>query len=259
MVQQTRGGHSSLFLFVARAPVPGATKTRLGLSIGMDRAARLYQAFLVDLAARFAPAPGDAPRFDFGWAYTPGDIDFAETLVSIGCAAPTAAVRFVPQKGEGLGVRLENLFRWASDQGYARTVIAASDSPQLPRLVAEQALAALCDHELTIGRTFDGGYYLIGLQGFRDVLSGTPMSTGREADALLARAAALGLRVAELPPTFDVDEVADLARLRDALAPDGAAAPATWAALGALGLRGEGLGGRPGTETAAPPHRLGFG
>lgn len=258
-MQRTHGCQSSLFLFVARAPTPGATKTRLGLSIGMDRAAQLYRAFLLDLAARFTPAPGETRCFDFGWAYTPGDLDFAETLASIGCAAPTAAMRFVPQEGEGLGVRLENLFRWASNQGYRRTVIAASDSPQLPRSVAEHALAALSDHEVTIGRTFDGGYYLIGLQGFRDVLSGAPMSTGREADALLARAVALGLRVAELPPTFDVDEVADLARLRDALAPDGDVAPATWAALGALGLRGDGLGGRPGTETAAPPHRLGFG
>ena len=37
-MQRTRGCHPSLFLVVARAPVPGATKTRLGLSIGMDRA-----------------------------------------------------------------------------------------------------------------------------------------------------------------------------------------------------------------------------
>lgn len=241
-MQRARGCQSSLFLFVARAPVPGATKTRLGLSIGMDGAAHLYRAFLVDLAARFTPAPGEAQCFDFGWAYTPGDLDFAETLASIGCAAPPPSVLFVPQEGEGLGVRLENLFRWACDRGYARTVIAASDSPQLPRSVPEQALAALSDHEVAIGRTFDGGYYLIGLRGFRDVLSGAPMSTGKEADALLARAAALGLRVAELPPTFDVDEAADLARLRDALAPDGDAAPATWAALGALALGGEGLG-----------------
>jgi glycosyltransferase A (GT-A) superfamily protein (DUF2064 family) len=67
-------------------------------------------------------------------------------------------------------------------------------------------------------------------------LSGAPLSTGTEADALVARAAELGLRVLELPPTFDVDTEADLALLRAALAPDGAAAPRTWAALLALGL-----------------------
>ena len=89
---------------------------------------------------------------------------------------------------------------------------------------------------MAIGRVHDGGYYLVGVRGFHDVLRGVPMSTTGAADALCARARALDLRVAELPPTFDVDEAADLALLRRALAPDGASAPATWAALHRLGL-----------------------
>jgi hypothetical protein len=46
------------------------------------------------------------------------------------------------------------------------------------------------------------------------------------ADTLVALACALGLRAAKLDETF-VDEEADLRYLLDALAPDGAAAPAT--------------------------------
>jgi hypothetical protein len=68
------------------------------------------------------------------------------------------------------------------------------------------------------------------------VLTGLPMSTATAADALAARTAALGLRLAELPETFDIDEERDLAHLRAALAPDGAGAPATWEALCRLGL-----------------------
>ncbi len=228
--------HAALFLFVARAPVPGATKTRLGASIGMAPAAALYEAFLRDLAARFTPRAGDNPGYDFGWAHTPAEIDFRRTLIEIGCAPSPASTRFVPQCGDGLAARLENLFRWAADDGYERVVIAASDSPHLPRAAADAALAALLDHDLVLGRTFDGGYYLIGLRGVHDVLAGAPMSSGREADALVARAAALGLRTAELPPTFDVDVVADLDLLTAALAPDGAAAPAAWDALCQLTL-----------------------
>ena len=40
-----------LLLIAAREPVPGLTKTRLGATIGMARAAELYAAFLVDLAS----------------------------------------------------------------------------------------------------------------------------------------------------------------------------------------------------------------
>jgi rSAM/selenodomain-associated transferase 1 len=227
---------SDLFLILARAPVAGRTKTRLGATIGMERAARLYRAFLADLAARFAPTA----RYDLGWAFTPADTDFAAVLAGLGCPPP-AAVRFVPQHGDDLGQRQANLLRWGRDHGYARTVLIASDSPQLPAALPEAAFAALAGHDLVLGRVLDGGYYLIGLAGSHEaVLAGVPMGTTRAADALLARAAALGLRAAELPPTFDVDVAADLALLREALAPLGGNAPATWAALRSLGL-GAGL------------------
>jgi uncharacterized protein len=228
--------HSALFVFVARAPVPGATKTRLGATIGMPAAADLYRAFLRDLAMRFTPAADEDPGYDFGWAHAPAAIDFRQTLIDIGCAPPPAVVRFVPQCGDGLATRLENVFRWAANEGYERAVIAASDSPHLPRSAAADAVAALRDHDVVLGRTFDGGYYLIGARGTPDVLAGAPMSSGREADALVARATCLGLRTAELPATFDIDVAADLDLLAAALAPDGGAAPATWAALRRLCL-----------------------
>ena len=232
-----------LLLIAARAPVPGQTKTRLGAAIGMERAAALYAAFLVDLAARFTPCPGEDWGFDAGWAYTPADVDFAHVLMGIGCAPPPPSVRFVPQHGEGWDVRQANLLRWGAEQGYARTVLIGSDSPQLPLAVVRDAFAALATHDVALGRTHDGGYYLIGLRGYHDVLSGVPMSTASAADALVARAAALGLRLAELPETFDIDEARDLDHLRAALEPGGDCAPATWAALRRLGLLDNQLSG----------------
>ena len=142
----------------------------------------------------------------------------------------------MPQQGNGLAARLTNLFQWAVARGYRRTVIMATDSPHLECAVVAESFAALDGHEVVLGRTVDGGYYLIGLRGVHDVLAGAPLSTGQEADDLVARSAALGLRVAELAPSFDVDELADLRRLREALAPDGSLAPATWCALQRLGL-----------------------
>ena len=225
-----------LFLIAAKAPVPGFTKTRLGATIGMERAAALYAAFLVDLAARFTPSPGEDWGFDVGWAYTPAEADFAAVLTGIGCAPPPPSCRFVAQRGEGWDVRQANILRWGCDQGYGRTVLVGSDAPQLPLAIVCDAFAALEEHDVTMSRTLDGGYSLIGLRGFHDVLTGVPMSTVSAADALAARAKGLGLSLAELPETFDIDEEGDLSHLRAALSPDGEAAPATWAAMCRLGL-----------------------
>lgn len=241
----------NLFLICARAPEPGAAKTRLGATIGMERAARLYRAFLTDLAARFAPDRDGDPGYDLGWAFSPAGCDFRALLAGLGHPPPDGVV-FVPQRGDGWGARQTNLLRWGFAHGYARTVLVASDSPQLDRSIAAAAFAALDDHDAVVGRVHDGGYYLIGLRGFHDVLSGVPMGTAAAGDALVARAAALRLRLAELPPTFDVDEAVDLALLRAALAPDGIPAPATWAALRDLGLAEPSVGGE---AASRPPHR----
>jgi glycosyltransferase A (GT-A) superfamily protein (DUF2064 family) len=133
-------------------------------------------------------------------------------------------------------VRQADLLRWGHEHGYQRTVLIGSDSPHLPFAVIPDAFAALADHDVVMGRTLDGGYYLIGMSGFYDVLTGVPMSTTSAADALAACIGDRGLSLAELPATFDVDVEPDLDHLRAALAPDGTAAPATWAALQRLRL-----------------------
>jgi uncharacterized protein len=224
-----------LLLIAAREPAPGMAKTRLGATIGMARAAALYAAFLVDLAARFTPCQDEDWGFDVGWAFTPADVDFASVLQRIGCDL-SPEVRFVAQRGDGWDVRQTNILAWGYEQGFKRTVLIGSDSPQLPFATVRDAFGALVEHDVTLGRTLDGGYYLIGMRQFHDVLSGVPMSTVSAADALAARTRDLGLRLAELPVTFDIDEEPDLEHLRRALAPDGDPAPATWAALRRLGL-----------------------
>src|SRR5215217_4365881 len=232
-----------LFLIAAKEPAAGMVKTRLGASIGMARAAALYAAFLVDLAARFTPGQDEDWGFDLGWAFTPAEVDFAGVLQLIGCDPPLSTVRFVAQHGDGWDVRQTNILAWAHEQGYERTALIGSDSPQLPFAVVRDAFAALIDHDVAMGRTLDGGYYLIGMRSFHDVLSGVPMSTVSAADALAARSSDLKLRLAELPVTFDIDEEPDLQHLRRALVPDGDPAPATWATLRRLGLS-EPLSGR---------------
>ncbi len=225
----------NLLMIAARDPVPGATKTRLGAAIGMERAAALYRAFLHDLAARFTPPVAGPVAYDLAWTFSPPECDFRAVLAAVTGAAPDH-VHYVPQAGDDWGTRQSNLLRWGHDHGYAHSVLIASDSPHLGVDVIQQAFVALHSHDVVIGLVHDGGYYAIGMRGHYGLLAGVPMSTASAADDVIARAHALDLTIAELPPTFDVDEVDDLDRLVAVLAPDGSAAPASWAALAELGL-----------------------
>lgn len=209
----------------AKAPRPKIAKTRLGGAIGHDNAAALYRAFLIDLAVRFADAP-----FALGWYITPSDA-WEDIAPLVGRSSRVARVSI---QGEGdWTMRQRQLFRECDARGEERTVLIASDSPQITVGVVEEAFRKLDRHDLVFGPTCDGGYYLIGMRGFHDVLSGIPMSTGTVLEDITEQAERIGLSVVRVETTFDIDEIDDLAQLKQ-LAATRADLKATSAALDML-------------------------
>jgi glycosyltransferase A (GT-A) superfamily protein (DUF2064 family) len=206
-------------MIAARAPVAGATKTRLGKAIGMERAAFLYRAFLKDLASRFDV---EWTGFDLAWTYSPPECDFRSELAAVTGVASRFA-RFVPQDGPDWGVRQLN-------------ILMASDSPHLAVSLITSGFDVLNDRDIVLGRVRDGGYYLIGERGFHDVLSTVEMSTSSAADGIVRISLDQGLTVGELPVTFDVDERSDLDELIATLRAEPSRCPATWGAMIRIGL-----------------------
>src|SRR5690348_1598428 len=80
---------------MARYPAVGKTKTRLAQTIGHGEAARLYQAFLTDLAQRFAQG-----ACDLHWAYTPAEVDYPAFVATL-APSRTQHMRCFPQHGSG--------------------------------------------------------------------------------------------------------------------------------------------------------------
>lgn len=225
----------AILMLAVRAPVPGQTKTRLGLGIGMVEAARVYEGFLLDLGDRLVPQIR-ASGIDVAWTFSPPETDFEAELRRL--RIDTANDVFVPQSGDSWAVRQDNLMRWASTQGYERSILIASDSPHLPASSVIDAFDLLETTDVVIGRVADGGYYLIGMCGFHDVLLTVPMSTAQAGDALVANAKALGKTISEAEPTFDIDTIEELGLLAAHLSPDGEPCPATWRRLQEYGLAG---------------------
>jgi glycosyltransferase A (GT-A) superfamily protein (DUF2064 family) len=189
----------------AKAPRPGLAKTRLAAGVGVAGALALYRGFIADLAARFVGAP-----FPVGWYVTPPDA-WSELRALVRPCGPPPPV--LAQPPGDWTARQRALFRSAPERGELRTVLIASDSPHLEVRVVEAALEALERVDVTIGPTYDGGYYLIGMRGWHDVLAGVAMSTDAVLDGVLAAARRAGASVAVLEPTFDVDGRGDLGLL----------------------------------------------
>lgn len=194
-----------MLYIAAKSPLAGNVKTRLGPALGEAGAADLYRSFLRDLACRFANAP-----FPVSWFVEPGSWPEIAGVVGDGWSG-------VVEQGPGdWSERQSALFRGAFARGEQPVVLIASDSPQLPADEIVRAFDLLERRDVVLGPVLDGGYYLIGLREWHDVLDGIGMSTSAVLDEIVTRSRGLGLSLALLEPTFDVDVAADLPLLRRA-------------------------------------------
>jgi hypothetical protein len=204
----------------AKPPRAGEAKTRLAPAVGLEGAASLARAFLVDVWAGVRRLPWARPVLA-----SPGP--WPEGLLPV-------PVEVWPQ-GEGdLGARMERVLRRGLEE--APCVMAlGGDSPGLPLAYLEAARAALSTAEAVFGPSEDGGFYLLALRRLPEgALAGLPWSQPETLAATEARLVSLGLRVARVESFFDVDVPADLERLESELASGRLRAPATSEALALL-------------------------
>ena len=137
-------------------------------------------------------------------------------------------VEIVGQKGEGLAAALNSVFRHFARSGRRRVVAFNSDSPHLPASVLDRAFEALTAHDLVVGPTHDGGYYLVGANADHATLfDGDVLGTTSALDGLLVRARGLELSLAFTEPFYDIDVEEDLFRLAEELRLAPAKAPRT--------------------------------
>jgi rSAM/selenodomain-associated transferase 1 len=224
-------GSDRVLVIMAKAPRPGAVKTRLAPSLSPEAVTAFYCCLLEDTLA-LARSLGDVEV-----AIMCPDTDVNELARLAGSEASVVA-----QKGEGLAAGLTSVFAHFApdyqredhrrDAHQRRTIAFNSDSPHLPRSVLEDAFETLAAHDVVVGPTHDGGYYLVGAKAFHPTLfAGDGMGTSSALERLLSRARALELSVGFAAPFYDIDVVDDLTRLAEELRLAPARAPRTAAWL----------------------------
>lgn len=217
---------------MAKAPRPGHVKTRLSLMCPSTLVIQLYRALIEDTIAL-----GRTVGASIAIVCPPDDADEITAWLP-------SDLRVVPQRGKGLADGLASAFEILCEP--PRPVIAFNgDSPHLAPSVLEFAFSALADHDVVLGPCEDGGYFLVGAtQTHAGLFDPQAMGTGSALDALISQTRRLGLSSAVTAGHYDVDTLADLARLAHELATRPERAPRTavlladWAPPLAPGLRG---------------------
>jgi len=190
-------------LIFAKAPVPGAAKTRLIPALGAKNAARFAKTMLDATVAHAIHAGLGTPEL----CVTPDSDDSAWTgLLPDGVS--------LTNQGPGdLGQRLSAAAKRVIDQ-VERVLLIGTDCPALDGAMLAAAAAQLDDHDAVLLPAKDGGYVLLGLDRFDPSLfTDVAWSTASVASITSARIAALGWSLFVGETLRDIDEPADLAKL----------------------------------------------
>jgi rSAM/selenodomain-associated transferase 1 len=183
----------------------GMVKSRLAASVGENVALDLYKCFVSDLTGTLIKGgyylkiffyPPDSRQKVVQWL---GD----ENVL-------------IPQIGNDLGDRMKNAFDSVFTQGLRCAVLIGSDSPDLPTLIIDEALAALIKYDTVVGPSHDGGYYMIGFRVdtfLPHVFSGFTWSTSEVFEQTMEILRKANLTTYILPTWRDVDTLDDLKAL----------------------------------------------
>src|SRR5262249_52393828 len=141
------------------------------------------------------------------------------------------AAQIVAQRGEGLAAGLTSVFQHFTADGRQHVIAFNSDSPHLAPSVLDRAFGILATHDVVVGPTHDGGYYLVGAKcAHPSLFDRDGMGTRSALDHLLIRTKDLELSTGFTEPFYDIDVEDDVIRLaRDLrLAPARAPRTAAW-------------------------------
>ena len=141
----------NLIIVFVRNPELGKVKTRLSKTIGDTDALKLYTILLEHTESVLDKVSSDKVVY------------YSEKIQSNDLWDDTRYQKKL-QNGADLGMRMQNAFEMAFKDSYEKVVIVGSDLFDLNPTHIKNAFTALENHEVVLGPSLDGGYYLLGMK-----------------------------------------------------------------------------------------------
>lgn len=203
---QRRHDEAMSVLVFAKAPVPGLAKTRLAAHIGVQAAADVAAAAMLDLLHTLL---ADRRRTVVALA---GDLSKSVRQRELQDALADCTV--FSQVDGSLAERLIHAHRRAHELAPGALLQVGMDTPQVDASLLHAAEEALTTHRAVLGPAVDGGWWALGLHSAAPAtaLLNVGMSTattGADTEASLLATGLVGDVVGRLDRLRDVDEWAD--------------------------------------------------
>ena len=182
---------SAIIIFIKNVE-KGKVKTRLAATVGDDQALKIYQALLGH--TRKVAQAVDAERFLFYSSFIEKEDEWSEDFF----------IKKI-QSGGDLGDRMQGAFAEVLEKN-EQVLIVGSDCASLTPEIVTMALQKLEEVPYVVGPTFDGGYYLLGMNRLTPSLfQNMEWSTESVFETTIKRIEELGEEYFLLPKLSDID------------------------------------------------------
>lgn len=189
---------NALIVF-AKNPELGKVKTRLAKDVGNEQALQIYLKLLQHTYLQTKDFPCKkflflSKRFDENLF----DKTYSQLI----------------QKGLDLGEKMKNSFAEIFDKGFGKAIIIGTDCFKLDEKILRIAFEMLSSFDFVIGPSFDGGYYLLGMNKRSDYLfENIEWSTDNVLSETIKKIEKRNFTYYLTCPLHDVDTLEDLSSL----------------------------------------------
>ena len=192
-------------IIMAKVPSAGNVKTRLQPFLSPDECTALSKAFLQDAVTKAKTVCENVIL-----AYSPpAEINALRNFLP-------SQNTFIEQTGRDLGEKMFNAFKFVFEDQTDAVVMIGTDSPTFPIDHIEQAFEFLeTNSDVVLGKTEDGGFYLIGLRKLPErIFENVAWSSPETFEQMFENIHRLRLHLREVPSWYDVDEREDFEKLQ---------------------------------------------
>ncbi len=187
---------SSIIIVLAKAPILGEVKTRIGKNIGMESSKWIYEQLLSHTSNVTKKTKIKTVLFKNK------NHEKLETLFKHSIAS-----KF--QVGKSLGEKMENAFQWAFKKKFKKIILIGTDLWTLNEKIIIDSFKLLDKFNLVIGPSYDGGYFLIGMKKPNEnIFKNIPWSTNNVLEKTISKMKTRKISFLEIAK--DIDSFSDL-------------------------------------------------
>ena len=197
---------SNALIIFTRIPIAGKTKTRLQTKLSPEECAEIHKCFLKDIYKKMIDLKSH--DIDIIISYNPeGDLNILKEIFYNEDLYIKQGINNINENE-----KIYNSMKEVFSLGYKKCILIGTDIPEISKENIIDSFYLLDNNDFVFGPSYDGGYYLVGMNEYNDIIVNVNSGT---LDNIVNAIKNVNLKYSLIENRYDIDEYDDLLSLNE--------------------------------------------